>query len=77
MMTPFKSAVAGIVWPALPDAQAAQRMALLWQFEQSERWPADLLQHHQLQQLALVIDHARRTVPFYRDRLAAAGKSVV
>ena len=73
MMTPFKSAVAGIVWPALPDAQAAQRMSLLWQFEQSERWAADLLQHHQLQQLALVIDHARRTVPFYSDRLAAAG----
>lgn len=69
-MLPFKSAVAGITWPALPDAQAAQRMALLWQFEQSERWPVDLLQHHQLQQLALVIEHARRTVPFYRDRLA-------
>lgn len=46
-------------------------MALLWQFEQSERWPAGLLQHHQLRQLALVIEHARRTVPFYRDRLAA------
>lgn len=45
-------------------------MALLWQFEQSERWPTDLLQHHQLRQLALIIDHARRTVPFYRDRLA-------
>lgn len=72
-MLPFKSAVTGIVWPALPDAQAAQRMTLLWQFEQSERWPAELLQHQQLQQLALVIDHARRTVPFYRDRLAAAG----
>jgi phenylacetate-CoA ligase len=66
----FKSAVAGITWPALPDAQAAQRMALLWQFEQSERWPTELLQQHQLQQLALVIEHARRTVPFYRDRLA-------
>ncbi len=69
-MTPFKSAIAGITWPALPDAQAAQRMALLWQFEQSERWPAELLRQHQLQQLALVIGHARRTVPFYRDRLA-------
>ncbi len=68
----LKSAVAGIAWPALPDLPAAQRMALLWQFEQSERWPADVLQHHQLQQLALVIDHARRTVPFYRDRLKAA-----
>jgi hypothetical protein len=69
-MTLFKSAVAGVVWPALPDAQAAQRLALLWQFEQSERWPAELLLQHQLQQLALVIEHARRTVPFYRDRLA-------
>jgi phenylacetate-CoA ligase len=69
-MALFKSALAGVVWPAVPEPQAAQRMALLWQFEQSERWPVDLLQHHQLQQLALVIEHARRTVPFYRDRLA-------
>lgn len=69
----FKSAVSGITWPALPDAQAAQRMALLWQFEQSERWPADLLLQQQLRQLELVIDHAWRNVPFYRARLDAAG----
>lgn len=72
-MAPFKSAVSGIVWPALPDAHAAQLLALLWQYEQTERWPADLLLQHQLQQLALVVDHAWRTVPFYRERLDRAG----
>ena len=72
-MVLFKSAASGITWPALPDAQAAQRLALLWQFEQTERWPADLLLQQQLQQLALVIDHAWRSAPFYRARLDAAG----
>ena len=32
-----------------------------------------MLLQHQLQQLALVIAHACRTVPFYRERFAAAG----
>ena len=72
-MAPFKSAVPGVVWPALPDGQAAQLLALLWQFGQSERWPAELLVEHQLQQLTQVVEHAFRTVPFYRDRLAVAG----
>ena len=72
-MAPFRSAVSGIVWPALAEGHGAQLLALLWQFEQIEHWPAERLLQHQLQQLALVIDHACRTVPFYRERLEAAG----
>lgn len=69
----FKSAVPGVAWPAIADDRGAQLMALLWQFAQSERWPADTLLHYQLRQLDNVIDHAWRTVPWYRERLAAAG----
>lgn len=72
-MVPYKSAAPGIVWPALAEGHGAQLLALLWQFAQTERWPAELLLQHQLRQLALVIDHAHRTVPFYRGRLDAAG----
>ena len=68
-MAPYKSAAPGIVWPALAESHGAQLLALLWQFAQTERWPAELLLQHQLRQLALVIDHAYRTVPFYRGRL--------
>jgi phenylacetate-CoA ligase len=72
-MAPFKSAAPGIAWPALAEGHGAQLLALLWQFAQTERWPADLLLQHQLRQLAPVVDHAYRTVPFYRGRLDAAG----
>jgi len=69
----FRSAIPGMVWPAMADGRGAQLLALLLQFEQAERWPADLLLQRQLQQLTMVIDHAWRTVPWYRERLAAAG----
>lgn len=69
----FKSAIPGVAWPAVVDDRGAQLLALLWQFAQTERWPAELLLQHQLQQLTLVVEHAWRTVPWYRERLAAAG----
>lgn len=72
-MVRYKSALPGVVWPAVADGHAAQLLALLWQFRQSECWPAGMLLQHQLQQLTQVVEHAFRTVPFYRDRLAAAG----
>ena len=74
MTIPFlKSAVPGVAWPAIVDDRGAQLLALLWQFAQTERWPADTLLHYQLRQLDSVLDHAWRTVPWYRERLAAAG----
>ncbi len=72
-MNVFKSALPGIVWPATPDRHAAQLLALLWQFDQAERWAPEVLLQHQLRQLACVIEHAWRTVPYYRGRLDAAG----
>lgn len=72
-MAPFKSSAPGILWPAVAEGHGARLLALLWQFTQTERWPAGVLQQHQLRQLGLVIEHARRTVPFYKTRLAAVG----
>ncbi len=44
--------------------------AILFQLERSQWWPAEMLWRHQAAQLRLLAAHARRTVPFYRERLA-------
>lgn len=70
---PLRSALAESVWPAVPNPQAALLMALQYQLEESQWWPQDRLLEHQHGQLAGVLRHAWESVPFYRDRLAAAG----
>jgi phenylacetate-CoA ligase len=65
------SAVAGMVWPAIPGNDAAQMLALQFQFEQSQWWPTEHLQGAQLQQFAQVFRHAVTTVPYYRGRFAS------
>lgn len=63
----------GIVFPALPDPQAAQRLAFQFQLEQSQWWGQSDLEARQFEQLAVLLEHARRTVPYYRDLFAARG----
>jgi len=67
----YKSSITEIVWPAVPDSRAAALLAILFQLEQSQWWSPAELGHRQAEQLALLVEHARRTVPFYRDRLGA------
>jgi len=67
----LKSSLAGLAWPAMPDPAGAQALALQFQLEQSQWWSRDELEHHQLQQLQLLLRHAYATVPFWRERLAA------
>src|SRR5262249_32811540 len=45
------------------------------QLAETERWPPHKLREHQFQQIGILTEHAARTVPFYRSRLAAAGVS--
>jgi len=69
----FRSAERQIRWPALPDANAAAQAALQFQLELTQWWsPAELLQQ-QLAQLTILVGHAHRTVPIFRERLHAAG----
>ena len=69
----LRSAISGVTWPAVPDAKAASLLALLYQFEQSQWWTPAELRAAQFAQLTLLLAHAAATVPFYRDRLRAAG----
>ena len=61
-----RSRVAGIWWPALLDGHGSAVLALQFQLEQSQWWTASELRVHQLEQLALVVSHAQKTVPFYQ-----------
>ena len=57
----------------MPSMHGAQLLSLLYQFEQTQWWSAERLLEHQLRQLQQLLRHAVATVPFYRERLKAAG----
>jgi len=62
----LRTAVEGIVWPAiLPDA-GAHLLAVNFQLEHSQWWPHEVMQRHQLAQLRLLLKHALEAVPHYQ-----------
>jgi phenylacetate-CoA ligase len=63
------SAREGMVWPAIPAPQQARLIALQYQLEESEWWPAETILRLQLLQLEQLLRHAGGTVPFYANRL--------
>lgn len=67
------SDVPGIVWPAIPGMANAPVLALLQQFEHTQWWPRERLLARQLDQVRSLVDHARRTSRFWRQRIEAAG----
>lgn len=64
------SACAGIRWPAFTDDNASRLLALQYQLEQSQWWPAARIEALQLAQFQVIYDHARGTVPYWRQRFA-------
>lgn len=70
------SCLPGIAWPALPEPAGTAQLALLYQLEQSEKWPPEQLAAVQYRQLSELLHHAWKTSPFYRARLDAAGYRV-
>lgn len=71
--TEVASSVEEILWPALPDPRGTAILALLYQLEQTQWWPAERLAARQLEQAGALLAHAHAEVPFHRDRLRAAG----
>lgn len=69
----LSSAISQVRWPAVPEPNQAVLWAMLYQLEQSQWWPAEAARQRQFVQLQQVVDHAYRTVPFYREKFAAAG----
>jgi len=60
--------IAGMAWPAIPDQRTASVLSLLYQMERSERWPAQRIRLYQFRQMTVLLRHAGRHVPFYRER---------
>jgi len=60
------SALPGVLWPGLPGVAGQRMLAMQFQFAQSERWNPEQLAAAQFRQIALLLRHARDTVPFYR-----------
>ena len=63
-----RSRVAGNRWPAVPDATRSLDLALQYQLEQSQYYPPDVLLELQKVQVMGLLEHAARTVPYYREQ---------
>ncbi len=66
MVVPFSS-FQETYWPAIAAPHAAVALALLFQLEQSQWWAPEVLAREQSRQLCISLEHAFRTVPFYRN----------
>lgn len=72
MSTP-QSAFPEIPWPAIVGGRPASLLAVMLQLEMSQWWTPERLVQEQFRQLAHVVSHAHRTVPFYRRRFEELG----
>ena len=68
----FATRPPALVWPKLSQPMDAQALALQFQLQQSERWPAARILAAQLRQASSLISHAKVHAPFHRQRLAKA-----
>ncbi len=64
-----RSALPGVLWPAVMSGEAAVVFALLAQLQQAEWLSAATLRDLQQRQLAALFAHAKHTVPHYRATL--------
>lgn len=67
------SALGTIKWPAVPEPVAAVALALQYQLEQSQWWPAAEIARRQFEQVSVLLEYAYDSLRFWRDRLKAAG----
>jgi phenylacetate-CoA ligase len=66
--SPYRSALAGIEWPALPAGDAAMRAAMQFHLDHTQWLPPARLAELQFRQLGALIGHAGRSVAYYRER---------
>jgi phenylacetate-CoA ligase len=67
------SSLPGVAWPAVPAGPAAAILSLLWQYERSQWLEPAELERLQFGQVEVLLAHCWEAVPFYRERLEAAG----
>lgn len=69
----YRSAVAGISFPAFPQRQGGELLATLAQLDETQWWPVEQLRLMQQEQLLNLLNHAAQTVPYYQQCLSALG----
>jgi phenylacetate-CoA ligase len=75
-MSALRSALPGMVWPAIPEDESARMLALQFQFDQSQWWPPEQIAAMQLRQFASIYAHALATVPYYRQRFESSRSEI-
>ncbi len=69
----MRSSIESNIFPPILTSRPATLMALQHHLGQSQWWHAERLRAEQLRQLAALVNFATSTIPFYADRLRAAG----
>ena len=69
----MRSAISHNQWPGIPQPKAMGLLSIVFQLEQSQWWPAEVLQGRQFEQLESLLSFACASVPYYRDRFSAIG----
>ncbi len=69
----LRSAFPEIVWPAVPTPAGASLLAMQYQLQQTQWWPAERLRAQQFRQLEVLLRHAYDTTRYYRRQLDEAG----
>ncbi len=67
------SNIEGLVWPGVPERYGGMLLSLAYQLEQSQWWSAEEIRRHQFRQLEMLLRHAAKSVPFFRQRFALLG----
>lgn len=65
----LNSEIQGLVWPPLPGWRGALIVSFLRQFERSQWWSAQQLEACQFRQINMLVEHFKKTSPYYRERL--------
>lgn len=65
----FKNCVPGLQWPSILEPNGALMASLQYQFEQTEQLTAEEIRSLQFKQAEALLYIAKRSVPFYKDRL--------
>ena len=65
---PVPSSIPSILWPVVPTPMTAQLLSQLNYFSISEKFSASQIWDMQLVQLLEVVNFARKTVPYYREK---------
>ena len=69
----FRTALPGVVWPAIVQPAGATLLSLLFQLEQSQWLAPAVLAERQFEQLGVLAEFLWQNSAFYRERLAIAG----